>query len=399
MAFRGAVAAALVVLMLALISPTNHAHADEPARDDFEGGLGGGAGWSGEWQADGDVDIVDDGSAEVGAWHMRLKSGNGIAYRDVDVSGLTDLELTVWAKAEPFQNGDFATLLVGPPGNLTEVTRWITGATGDGETPADGEYHPIAIDLGAFDTDGIFRIQFESHMGTAADLFFLDSVVVEDGLPSPEEPITVTPGASTSTIVLDGGFDDWSGKANISDVSGDAGKDRGDIAAFYWGDNADSDMVFWMLERAAGETKLVMYSLHLDMNNDGDFQDSGDRIVEVKYRPRANNSRVDVRVRQANNHQKIAEYKRNDWGDSRSEGGSRVEFGVPMDDLGFSFGSAFRMYVESNWDDRAPDTGDIQWSPMPILGMIGMGVLLIGGGAAIWWFKLRRYDGQEVPQV
>ena len=70
-----------------------------------------------------------------------------------------------------------------------------------------------------------------------------------------------------------------------------------------------------------------------------------------------------------------------------------------MSDLGFSFGSAFRMYVESNWDDRAPDDGDIQWSPMPILGAIGMAVLLLVGGAGIWWFKLRRYEGSEVPQA
>ena len=153
-----------------------------------------------------------------------------------------------------------------------------------------------------------------------------------------------------------------------------------------------------MIERVAEQKKLVRYSLHLDMNNDGDFKDAIDRIVEVKYRPRKHNSKVDVKVRQANSRKKIAEYKKNDWGDSKEEGGARVEFGVPMDDLGFSFGSAFRMYVESNWDDRAPDTGDIQWSPMPILGIIGMGVLLLGGGAGIWWFKLRRYEGHEVPQ-
>ena len=400
MAIRGVTAAICMVLMLALVLPTSSVYADEPARDDFDGGgYGSGSGWSGDWQTSGNVDIFDDGTADVSAWHLRVKSGDGIAYRDVDVFGLTELELTVWAKVGPLESGEYATLLVGPPGNLTEVARWVSGAVNAGEAEADGEYHPLAIDLEGFDTSGLFRIQFESHMNSENDLFYVDSVIVSDGLASPEEPIAPAPSTSNEVIVLDGEFDDWSGKANISDASEDANKDRGDIVAFYWGDNPDDETVYWMLERPANQTKLVMYSLHLDMNNDGDFQDPGDRIVEVKYRPGTDNSQVNVRVRQADNHQKIAEYGLNDWGDSKSEGGSRVEFGVSMTDLGFSFGSAFRMYVESNWDDRAPDAGDIQWSPMPILGLIGLAALLLGGGAGIWWFKLRRYDGLEVPQT
>lgn len=401
MGFKGAVAIAyMALLMLALVLPTGVVFADEPVRDDFDGGaFGAGAGWSDGWQTGGDVDMVNEGSANVGSWHMRLKSGNGVAYRDVDVSALTELELTIWAKSESFEAGEYAILLLGPPGNLTEVNRWVSGVAGVGEVTADGEYHPLAIDLQGFDTSGPFRIQFESHMTDASDLFYLDSVVVADGLDSIEGSVTTTPSTSSDVIVLDSGFSDWPGKANISDPSGDAEKDRGDIGSFYWGDNPDDETIYWMLERVANQTKLVMYSLHLDMNNDGDFQDANDRIVQVKYRPQTSNSRVDVLVRQADNHQKIAQYKRNDWGDSKLEGGSRVEFGVPMDDLGFSFGSAFRMYVESNWDDRAPDTGDVQWSPMPILGAVGMVALLLVGGAGIWWFKLRRYEGREVPQA
>ncbi|MCH9038056.1 MAG: hypothetical protein IIC23_01570 [Chloroflexi bacterium] len=400
MAIKSAVAAACVALLLALLPPVGVAYGDEPAEDDFDGGAyNGGTGWSGGWQTVGDVDIVNDGSVDVGSWHMRMKHGNGIAYRDVDLSGLTELELTVWAKSGSFESGEYVILLVGPPDNLVEVNRWVADAEGEGETDADGEYHPIAIDLEAIDTSGPIRIQFESHLNDEDDLFYIDSVVVVDGQASVEEPVSTTPSTSNAFVVLDSEFADWSGKANISDAVGDADKDRGDIVAFYWGDNPDDDRVYWMVERVPGQKKLARYSLHLDMNNDGDFQDSVDRIVEVKYRPRKNNSKVDVRVRRADNHQKIAEYKKNDWGESKEEGGSRVEFGVPMTDLGFSFGSAFRMYVESNWDDRAPDSGDIQWSPMPILGMIGMAALLLGGGGAVWWFKLRRYDGVGVPQT
>ena len=66
--------------------------------------------------------------------------------------------------------------------------------------------------------------------------------------------------------------------------------------------------------------------------------------------------------------------------------------------MGFSFGSVFRMYVESSYGDRAPDTGDVQWSAIPILGYVGLGLALMVGGFAIWWFRLRKYEGREVPR-
>ena len=233
----------------------------------------------------------------------------------------------------------------------------------------------------------------------SGELFF-DSLVIadEDKADSVSTP-PARPASSTSLIVLDGEFHDWEGQANIVDSASDASKQRGDILAFYWGDN-ESETMFWMVERATEEsTKLVIYSVHLDMNNNGDFNDDVDRIIEVQYQPRADDSRVDVKVRRADDNFKLAEYENRDWGESEQEGGSRVEFGVSVDDLEFSFGAAFRMYVESNFNDRAPDTGDIQWSPMPILGYVGLGLVLGLGGVAIWWFRLRRYEGNEVPRT
>ena len=473
----GLAAAGLWIVLLSAI-----AFAATAAIDDFEsGGFTGGTGWLADWQTSGSVDIVQNGDSQSGSWHMRLRAGDGIAYRDVDLTGWNDTELTVWVRAKSFEDDEYARLMLGPPGSLVEAMRW------DGD-----EYHLYTIELSAFNPGGVFRVQFESHMGDNSDELFVDSLVISgdqpasppvlpvtpilecvldngDGTytaffgydnqnettstlsvdadngfnPAPQgrgQPTTFEPGrtalypnaafsvafdgsnltwtlngsvasassASTqcsqppppslSLIVLDGEFDDWAGRANIVDPAGDASKQRGDILRFYWGDN-ESETIFWMVERPTGETKKVSYAVHLDMNNDGDFTDDVDRIIEVEYHPRDNDSKVDVKVRRADNNKKLTEYKKQDWGESKQEGGSRVEFGVPTEDLQFSFGAAFRMYVESNFNDRAPDTGDIQWSPMPILGFIGMALALGLGGVAIWWFRLRKYEGGEVPRT
>lgn len=411
--------AVLLVLGLTILLWQGVAFAAEIANDSFESGdFSGGTGWLASWQNSGSVDLLNDGDPQVSSWHMRLRGGNGVAYRDASLTGLSDLELTVWVKADSFEEDEYAALLIGPPGSLTEVQRWVgedyegdddddddddEGGGDDDyyEAEEDNEYHLYSFDLNSFDTSGTFRVQFESHMSGDNDRLYVDSVAISDGEPSGQDTeIPPVGSTSLSEIELDSEFDDWDGHANLPDPSGDAQKTKGDILTLYWGDNTDDgDSLYWMVERPTGQTKLVRYSLHLDMNNNGDFDESTDRIVEVYYQPGFSRSWVTVKVSRADDNQVISVQLLKDWGETISEGGSRIEFGVETDDLGFSFGSAFRMYMESNWDDRVPDTGDIQWSPMPILGIIGMAVLLLGGGASIWWFKLRKFEGKEVPQT
>ncbi len=201
-----------------------------------------------------------------------------------------------------------------------------------------------------------------------------------------------------SIIELDGEFEDWIGRANIVDPSGDAGMARGDIIAFYWANNPEDETAYWMIERSTGQIESAEYSVHLDMNDNGEFTDAVDRIVEVSYAPESSKSRVETQVRQADNSELISVDKISAWGETTAEGSSRVEFGVPYSDLGFSFGAVFRMYVESGSGDRAPDTGDVQWSAIPILGYLGVGAALLVGGVAIWWFRLRTHEGRVVPQ-
>ncbi|MCH7787402.1 MAG: hypothetical protein IIC22_07815, partial [Chloroflexi bacterium] len=164
----GLAAAGLWIALLSAI-----AFAATVAIDDFEsGGFTGGTGWLADWQTSGSVDIVQNGDSQSGSWHMRLRAGDGIAYRDVDLTGWSDTELTVWVRAKSFEDDEYARLMLGPPGSLVEAMRW------DGDDEDDNEYHLYTIELSAFNPGGVFRVQFESHMGDNSDELFVDSLII-----------------------------------------------------------------------------------------------------------------------------------------------------------------------------------------------------------------------------
>ena len=395
---RSAIAAGLVAMLLSL-SPVDVAVASDPADDDFDsGGLNGGTGWLDGWQTFGFVDVVTYGRTRSDSRQLRLRAGDGIAFRDVDLGDSDELELTVWVRADSFESGDSASLFIGGPGSLVEVYRWNTYENGGDD---DGEYHIYSFDPEEYFSGGTFRIQFESRIAGAEGQVLVDQVVISDDSPrdgESEEDDDDDSLQGGSSIQLDGKFEDWIGRGNIVDPSGDARKARGDIVGFHWANNPDDEAAHWMIERPPGQDKNARYSLHLDMNDNGNFTDAVDRIVEVRYAPGPHRSWVETRVRRADDNHLIAINRFRDWGETTAEGGSRVEFGVPHTDLGFSFGSVFRMYVESSFDDRAPDAGDVQWSAIPILGYVGVGIALLLGGFAIWWFRLREHEGKEVAR-
>ena len=220
--------------------------------------------------------------------------------------------------------------------------------------------------------------------------------------------------AAGAGIVLDGLFDDWTGMMHITDPDGDAANDNGDIVSFYWANNPGVARSFWMIERLPSE-ELVYYVLYVDANNNGNFREHVDRIVIISYSPKNPRSKVGMAVLHADNFHIISWVRNNDWGESASEGGSKVEFGVSFADLGLGVGQTIRMYAESYsrddmeghgggsdgekllerlWEpptatDRVPDTGNVQWSPVPVLGYWGLGAAILGGGA-IWYFQDRR---------
>jgi hypothetical protein len=195
------------------------------------------------------------------------------------------------------------------------------------------------------------------------------------------------PAFAASPIDLDGDFADWSGQANIVDVSGDANKDERDVTKFWWADNADVSTFYWRIDRISSKKK-VKYVLHIDANNNGDFNDNADREVEVAYKPRKSNSHVDVKVRYGDTRSTISHTKKNDWGESEHEGGRYVEFEASFADLGINPGQAMRFYVGSlkgkSEDDRTPDSGDIQWSVVNVLGYPLLAGFMIGASLLIW---------------
>ncbi len=169
---------------------------------------------------------------------------------------------------------------------------------------------------------------------------------------------------------------------NDIDPSGDASAD-GDISAFYWGTNPNDETVYLMIERYAGSTANASYTVYLDMNNNGNYTSTSDRFVIVAYTPRVNDSRVTYTVYDGAGSQ-ISQYSNLDYGESQNEGARRVEIGVSFGDLGFTAGIAVRMYVTSQQGDRAPDAGDVQWSPVPGLGYLLLAAF-VGIGAFIAW--------------
>ena len=192
---------------------------------------------------------------------------------------------------------------------------------------------------------------------------------------------------AANTIDLDGKFADWTGQANIADAAGDADDDEENITKFWWADNSDESKFYWRVDRI-GSKKKATYVLHIDTNNDGDFNDDVDREVLVDYKPRASDSQVDVIVRYGDTQATISQTKNNDWGETENEGGRYVEFRASFADLGLNQSQAIRFYVVSlkgnSEEDRAPDTGDIQWSVVNVLGYPLLAGFMLGASLLIW---------------
>ncbi|MCH7970274.1 MAG: hypothetical protein IH960_04425 [Chloroflexi bacterium] len=234
--------------------------------------------------------------------------------------------------------------------------------------------------------------------------------------PSPTPVPTVVPTPintpvaplAAGVITVDGSFGDWAGQTFISDPFDD--QDKGpehDLHEFYFANNLDEEINYHMIKRHTkdgepfdgdnGQDKTGKYILFIDGNNDGDFSGPSDRLVEIKYEPKKK-GRVRIKVRRADNSKVI---NNSDWiesGETKGEGGLRVEFALDWDDLGISLGDVIRMYVISygkkvnkpDIRDRLPDSGDVQWSPASIFGPVLLGVITGFGILVVWWFRGRR---------
>lgn len=182
----------------------------------------------------------------------------------------------------------------------------------------------------------------------------------------------VTANAATN-IVLDGKFADWQGQMYLTDPAGDSKEDWGDLVGFYWANNPNDNNCYWMIERLPS-THPVHYTVYVDANNNGRYNEHVDRLIDVDYNLTPNGSHVSVVVSYADTGKKISQTSNNDWGESDSEGGRKVEFKASFADLGFHIGQTIRMYATSGVGgdgeedgkesdkevvDRVPDAGDV----------------------------------------
>ena len=171
-------------------------------------------------------------------------------------------------------------------------------------------------------------------------------------------------------IQLDGNFEDWQGKAFLSDPAYDSSP-SGDILNFYWSTNGVNSDLYFMIERRGWgdypDSLPTTYRLNLDINDNGVYHNGVDRYVLVTYSPFLKGLET------------VSVYKGNDqlvnihsgfWGESGIAGGQKCEFAISTQDLSNYPGQSMRMYLNSIYliNDRVPNTGDIQWSPIPILG-------------------------------
>ncbi len=211
-----------------------------------------------------------------------------------------------------------------------------------------------------------------------------------------------SPALAAGPIVVDGQFGDWDGQAYLDDPLGDARLPSTDIVRFYWGTNPGDGTAYFMLQRAEEhQPRGVVYRLWVDTDNNGQYGEPQDRLVAVLYRARNGHSEVQVEVFTGTG-QRVSSYG-GDWGDSLEESGTRCEFGVSFEDLGIRAGQAIRMFVESApsnqshlTSDRAPDAGDVQWSPVDALGY-GLLAALLGGGVVLLALTRRAWERRTAP--
>lgn len=194
-------------------------------------------------------------------------------------------------------------------------------------------------------------------------------------------------------IVLDGQFGEWAGQPAISDPAGDCGQEGADIVSFAFGTNPDDSTAYFMATRAVGSNQPLGLRLLLDTNNNGNYSEPSDRIVEVRYQTQNTDSRVDVTLLDGTGAALATIANNANWGDSNASGGTRIEWGVSFAQLGILAGQAVRMTLHARQGNIAgtstcDGTAEVQWSPADALGWGLLALALIGGAG--WLAHQRR---------
>ncbi len=425
--FRLLAAAVAAWVLIASVADAGPARAATVlATDDFErGDLSGGTGWLDDWQlaGSGEVTVGSGLAAHSGAGYLKVVGGGTSVSRTADVTTYPSVRASFWARldgGDDDDGGGSTTAQFSADGTAwTIVKRWSDQDDDDGDDDDDddddgrGGWRKYQFVVPA-SAGGVVSLRFSAEPGRDSDddgdddggaVLLLDDIVVEDAVAGESGG-----GPGTGRITVDSQFADWAGQAFLPDPYGDStGGVWHDLDRLYWANNLDEEVNYHMILRhtadgqpysgSNGQQHLVFYLLHMDTNNNGNFREAADRAVQVSYEPKNTEGVVRVRVRRANDLHLISDTGRKDWGETKAEGGLRVEFPLSWDDLGIEFGAVVRMYLESHTGglvsrtqrDRLPDgVADIQWSPASVLGpWLLAGALALGLGV-VWYFRGRR---------
>lgn len=199
---------------------------------------------------------------------------------------------------------------------------------------------------------------------------------------------------AAAPIVLDGAFNDWTGQSMIGDPTGDADGPVTDLTALYFAANPEDPTAYFMVERLGGNKPLDLV-LYIDANDNGTYNEAVDRQVKVVYNPQGSKSSVNVDLYDGTGQFLAVVASDMDWGESGSEGGQRVEWGVAFADLGILPGQPLRMYLVSMQGNKVSDgTTEVQWSPANALGWALVIAILAGG--SLWMGIMRKRASQAL---
>lgn len=397
----GLIGLAAAALLIITVAPDLAQASVIVAEDDFEEHTSGstGSGWADEWELEANARFRHSGAPFDGSTHLRLRNEDASAVRGVDTTGESSLRLQLWVKRSDFDENSGVLEVSEDGSTYVQLQEW--------NTDSDYSFFDFDLSQSGLTFSNQFWVRFRILGDERSDgTLYIDELVLLNSEDDPDPP----PPSSGIPVLIDGQFPDWPGKANLTDLLGDqSGSSRNDIAAFYWANNIDEEINFHMLERyttdgqpfdgSNAQNFPVRYIVYIDTNNNGNYSESGDRRAVVTYVPINNSSFVNVKIYPGDSFHKIANSGWNDWGDSRSEGGLRVEFPLDWNDLDIQFGGVIRMYAVSfngfsfspQVKDRVPDgNADIQWSPASVLGPWLLGAASVVGIAVIWFISRRR---------
>ena len=164
--------------------------------DDFEyARISGGTGyWQTDWRLAGRATITDfisRGRPHSGKFHLSLRSGGAEAKRSADLSRETNVRLQFWAKANSFEPGNTASLLICSRDCEDEASWVVLKVWEDGED--DGIYHFYDLIIPGGMLKSKFEITFRTGIFDLQDWLFVDDIRFVSSQPGPTPTPTRIP--------------------------------------------------------------------------------------------------------------------------------------------------------------------------------------------------------------